>query len=541
MNPRTWRPLLGGAVLLLTLSFIPTESWIALGLAVTHRGALEAVTREALEELPWVLRALAALGFIWLATLHLNVRPVDAPRGGAPRWVLPLVALAVATTFVRVCVLHDGMISGDEWNNYFTAALFAQGHVVATPPPDPEAFRFTYFVTAGNHYFSIFPPLWPAILAAGIRLGIAPWVNLLLALAGVVLAARWDKGRRPWILWLLVLSPMFVLTAGSYFASVAVFVLVLAQLWALRRWIEAAEGGRASAPSWALASGLLWGAGFAAHYPTAVGAGIPPLLYALWRVGRRPHAFWAGFAMAFGGALWLGMLGGYHHTLHGGPPWLLPALLYEHALLRIQPSIGLLARGVAYTALHALRLVAWTFPLLPLLALAGVRKRRPGDALFLWAIVGLVALYFFYPSAGGPQYGPRYYFGLLGPLAILAARTLEEFGHTRGGRAFRTVLIVAAVALFVARVPIEERRSASVNAPFRLARAAHLDQAIVFMRNVNRSDTGRNLPGWNGPVLFVQDVGARDSALVTRYPGRTTWLFSRAGGDARLDRWELAR
>jgi hypothetical protein len=409
---------------------------------------------------------------------------------------------------------------------------------VAVPPPDPEAFRFTYFVTVGDHYFSIFPPLWPAILAAGIRLGIAAWINLLLALVGIVLAARWDRDRGPWILWLLVLSPMFVFTAGSYFASVAVFVLVMAQLWALRRWIEAAEGGRASALGWALASGLVWGAGFAAHYPTAVGAGIPPLLYAVWRLRRRPNTIVASLAVVFGSALWLVALGAYHHALHGGPPWLVPALLYEHALLRIEPSIGLLARGVAYTALHALRLVAWTFPLLPLLALAGVRKRLPGDALLVWAMVGLVALYFFYPSAGGPQYGPRYYFGLLGPIAILAARAVVGLGLTRSGRAFRVVLIVAAIALLVVRLPIEERRSASVNAPFRLAAASRLENAIVFMRNVNRSDTGRNLPGWNGSVLFVQDLGARDSTLVARYPGRGTWMYSRPGGRPRLDRLE---
>jgi hypothetical protein len=234
--------------------------------------------------------------------------------------------------------------------------------------------------------------------------------------------------------------------------------------------------------------------------------------------------------MKLGGTAGLVALGVYHHAVHHGVPWLFPAALYEHSLLDLRPSIGMLARGAAYTALHGLRLLAWTFPLLPFLAWMGARRPAPGNVLLLGSIAGLIAFYFLYPSAGGPQYGPRYYFGLLGPLAILGARGL---GATP--RSFRVLLFACAVALFAVRVPLEAARAARVNAPFRLAAAARLDHAIVFLNNVNRSDSGRNLPGWNGPILFVQDQGRRDSTLLARYPDRAAYRFFRISGEARLE------
>jgi hypothetical protein len=521
--------LLAVALLLVLVSLVPAPAWSALGMHATHRGGLEAVTLEALAELPWVLRAVAALLVLGSVLPWSRDTMPEARSAPAWQWILPLAVLALAVAVMRIFVLHGGMISGDEWNNAFTARLFAQGRVFDLPPPDPEAFRFTYFVTHGGRYFSIFPPLWPALLALGEKLGIGVWINLLLALAAALLAARWDKARGPWILWLLLLSPMFVFTAGSYFASLTVCALVLLLLWTVRRWIESAR------LAWALAAGLAAGALFAAHYPTAIGAGIPPMAWALWSERRRTGTLASLLAMKAGALAGLIALGAYHHAVHGGPPWLFPLALYDHSLLAIHPSLGLFARGLAFAALHGLRLLAWSFPLLPLLAFAGARRRAPHDALLVSAMAGLVAFYFFYPSAGGPQYGPRYWFGLLGPLAILGARGVAMLGESRGGRVFRGALVACALLLFALRVPLEERRSARINAPYELAQRAELKDAIVFLNNVNRSDTGRNEPGWNGPVLFVQEGGARDAALRALYPGRAAYRFGWTSGKAQLE------
>jgi hypothetical protein len=535
------------AVAALAASFAPPDGLANLGARALGRGSLEDVTVEVLAELPWLLRGLALLALAWLALRPaLASAPPAAPEPGGPRaGRLALAAIVagglVLAALVRAFVLREGLISGDEWNNEFIARLFAQGRLWDRPPPHPEFFRFTYFVTLPDRTFSIFPPLWPAILGLGHALGIGGWIHLAVAGGAAWLVGRWHAPRRARTgriaAVLLVLSPMFVFSAASSFASPTVLLLLVAALACLRRGLE--PGARTTV--WFLAAGLLWGLGFAAHYPTAVGGGLPPLAWAVWKAGRARGSAAPALAVAVAALGPLAALGAYHHALHGGPPWLLPAALYEESMLRPELGLALVAKGVAYTALHAVRLLGWTFPLLPLLALPGLAAalgrgpRAAEERLLGLAVVGIVVLYAAYPSAGGPQYGPRYWFGLLGPLALLAAPTVERLARPHRGRAFLAVLVAASVSLFVVRARIEGARAAVVNAPFRLAEAARLEHAIVVMQNVNRADRARNAPGWSAPVLFVPDLGAeREGELRARFPDRAFHTYRRGPGGPEL-------
>jgi hypothetical protein len=262
---------------------------------------------------------------------------------------------------------------------------------------------------------------------------------------------------------------------------------------------------------------------------------VPPLLYGIWR--SRAGGRWRAGLMAFLAAgVPLAALGWYHHRLHGGPPWLFPVALYGESMLRPGLTPSVLAQGCAYTALHMLRLFGWTLPLLPALAWLGRGERNPRNLLLWLSISGLVTIYFFYPSAGGPQLGPRYYFGLLGPLAILAGVTIERLWQSRRGRAFFVALLAASLGVYALRAIREHERSARFNAPFRLAADAELENAVVFMRNVSRGDGARNPPGWRSPVLFVPDLGVRNHRLLALYPGRGVYGYSWSSEGPRLQR-----
>jgi hypothetical protein len=519
--------LLALAVVLLALSFLPGDALVDFGERVMRRGALEAVTVEALHEVPWILRALAALvlALAW-------IRPESGTGTAAPAAAAGIaVVIGVAATLaVRAFVLRSGMISGDEWNNEFTARLIEQGRAWATPPPHPDFFRFAYFVTLPDRTFSIFPPLWPAILAFGHAVGIGGAVNALVAGAAAALVAAWNRSSDAALATalVLVLSPMFLFTGASWFASPTVLLATIGELWCLRRALEP----EARTGAWLAAAGCAWGLLFTAHYPTAVGAGGPPLLYALWRLVTDRRSLAPVAAAVVGAAVPLAALGAYHHAVHGGPPWLLPAFLYGESILLAEGfDARTLVKGAAYTALHAARLLAWTFPLAVILALVPQRGRAVRDDALLWlALVGLVALYALYPSAGGPQYGPRYYFALLAPIAILAGRRLARLAGTRSGRAFASVLVASALVLLAVRARTESERAARENAPFRLAEQARLSNAIVFMRNVNKADHARNPPGWYAPVLYVPDLEGREAELLALYPRRTPYLYRRGDG-----------
>jgi hypothetical protein len=277
-------------------------------------------------------------------------------------------------------------------------------------------------------------------------------------------------------------------------------------------------------------AGLAWGLLFAAHYPTAVGAGLPPLVVTAWAIARHrdgARSLVAPFFALVFAAVPLALLGAYHHALHGGAPWVLPASFYEESMIRLRFDPGVLLRGAAYTALHLVRLLGWTFALLPLLAFFAPRPFGFPNRLLWLSIAGLVVLYGFYPSAGGPQYGPRYYFGLLGPLAILAGQAWPRFAATARGRAFLAVLVAGSLVLFGVRTRLEFVRAAEVNAPFRLAAENRLHDAIVFMRNVNRADHSRNPPGWSSSVLFVPDLGERNAEMRALYPERSVFVYRR--------------
>lgn len=113
----------------------------------------------------------------------------------------------------------------------------------------PRAAFNMWFVDDRWARFGIFPPGWPGVLAAGIELHAAHWVNPLLhaATVGCVAAAAWRLGgRRSGLLaaFVYALSPQALLLASSlmshtlvaFGAAVVALVCVHLLLGSARRW-----------------------------------------------------------------------------------------------------------------------------------------------------------------------------------------------------------------------------------------------------------------------------------------------------------------
>lgn len=174
---------------------------------------------------PWIIGAVTALGFWWVAGATLEVEP----------------------------------ISTDEASYLLQARIFAAGAVTAPAPPLPEFFEQPWVVVTPRIY-SKYPPGNALVLAPGVALGL-PWLMpLLLAVVnGALLFAILRRTLGPaaalltWSAWILSLMAMSWQT--SYFSQVPLMACWLGALVAAARWT--AGGSR----RWIVLAGLLLGYG----------------------------------------------------------------------------------------------------------------------------------------------------------------------------------------------------------------------------------------------------------------------------------------
>ena len=221
-----------------------------------------------------------------------------------------LVAFAVAL-HIAVDVLEGVPHVQDSVTYLFQAETMARGALTAPAPPLAAAestahFDQEFLLVRDDRWFGKYPPGWPALLAAGVRLG-APWlVNPLLAALsialifrlGVTLGARGSRGAGeqggvrhasrvtpnslpaslPTALLtavLLATSPFFLIMSGSLMAHPAelfwALLFMLAWAKALARPLVTHH---APAARWAVVAGLALGALFLTRQFTAVTIGL---------------------------------------------------------------------------------------------------------------------------------------------------------------------------------------------------------------------------------------------------------------------------
>jgi hypothetical protein len=154
-------------------------------------------------------------------------------------WPVAAVVFLVLCAAVLVGLYIDsGVTYPDESAYRFQARVFASGRLYAEALPGadmgipvPRPIYFEHHIFRGTRWFVKYPPGWPAILAIGLRLHLAPLVNPFLGAALVVLTffmARSFFDNRVALLsvLVLVLSPFFLanIVGSMSHASCAVFV-----------------------------------------------------------------------------------------------------------------------------------------------------------------------------------------------------------------------------------------------------------------------------------------------------------------------------
>ncbi|UCH78797.1 MAG: glycosyltransferase family 39 protein [Candidatus Coatesbacteria bacterium] len=474
-------------------------------------------------------------------------------------WVVGLVGLASALASAFLGHLSLGG-EGHTWGErelLFQARIIASGHLTAAAPATEDAGPdFLVGPEEGlreGRWFSIFPPVAPALLAVGEALGRPGLVNAALGLLTAFVLFGW--GRRlvgddvALLATLLYAASPFVLFANASFqAQPAFLLLLLLFMWTGEEALRTGEAGAA------VLAGVMLAALFGTQPYASLAAAIPAVGLALYLArrgrGRRPLPYLAAGLAA--GAL---ALLAYNYATTGAPlrfPW----AYGENRILGVpvpglSPALILLTTRRLWTL--ATDLHGW--PLLSLLpALAPLcLKKLPSALRFSYAVAALTLVLFLLPHAEGIPYGAAAYYGLL-PAALLGGAyglTLlpewlrGKWGFPAGTAAAAVVLAVAAgTAPYLASVePIyrhywgfPEGKKPWVTPQLGAALEEwQVWEAIIFVAPEERcGGPPPNDAALENRIIYARDRGERNEAFAAHFPPRPYLLcdyreFERTG------------
>ncbi|MBV8199894.1 MAG: glycosyltransferase family 39 protein, partial [Acidobacteria bacterium] len=321
----------------------------------------------------------------------------------------------------------------------FQGRIFASGRLYEPPPPVPELFAHQNVILTPTRWCTPYSPGWPLLLAVGWLLH-APWLinPLLLALA---VAGTWLAGRRLYdpctgvlAAAALACSPFALLMAADAMSHVSALCATVWCLAMLAGAVAATEGsGWRQQRRRLVAAGLLGGFALLIRLVTAVTLLAPAVLWCAIELGRRRRLTAVGW-MALGVAPCLAVLAAHNAAVFGGPLVTGHAFYqperYSHGGSALVPWQAAMRHSLPWY-LHHLNGCLWGLPWGDLLLFAPLllaRPRRAADAMLAACAASLVVAHSFFYYGDIIYSGPRYAFESLGPLSLLAARSLRTMG-----------------------------------------------------------------------------------------------------------------
>jgi hypothetical protein len=460
------------------------------------------------------------------------------------------VILAAAAIAVIFCIvsLRAFPNSGDEYDYVFQAETYLAGHLWNPLSPLHEWFSHSHIFEKDGKWVAQYPPGWPSIIALTELVGMPPYLAspicaLLLALAFMRLCHDLAEAQGMFIgVALLVLSSFFALNAASYFSHIATAIFGVMFISYGLRYLDDAK------LSAALSCGASLGTvGFIRPISALLFAA--PFVVELALRAKKVH-FIRSLWIITGATPFLAVSLLYNYMITGNPFLVVTSWGYPLLKLGFHPSdeVGNVVNIVDTSVMmvkHFVRLVEWTSPLL--LALYGVclfRKSTTGSLRSYDFIFPMFVLfYLFYPSTGGNQYGPRYYFEALPFFILTIASVLPQYLAMKTScwkprivrSAFAAHLVFAYTAIpvlaFEMRRIVDERMEL-----FDLVKAHKLSHAIVVIRSATGTlaamepkDLTHNGISLTGDVLYAIDFNHDYSKLRARYPDRCLYFFERPG------------
>ncbi len=477
--------------------------------------ALAFATRDDREVEPWQFLSAAGATSIGLVALHalamrcggLATRTWEATQR-CP-WSVLATGVAIGGVAIGTLVLDRIPHVSDEIAYQFQARTYAAGRLWLPTPPLVDRFELPHVLVDGERWYGIFPPGWPALLAAGLRAG-APWlVNPLLAFASLGLFAALTRraglapAERAIAVATLTLAPCFVVQAATLMSHLASLFLLLLLWWAVAGLLE--RGGLVGRLLCGLLAGGALAGGLLVRSFDFVAAGAPLGAWLAWRslhghgtgsvdAPSRGRAIAALLFLAIGGALGVALTLAYQRELTGDP-LTVPAVRYFEAQgsgrfgVGFGADMGTTDHGPEWPGywpsdvprVSGHRLIEWfrdtgNAPLALLLLAAAAARRAWRDPRALTrvvlasgaAVITAYALHFYH----GIAYGARHWFLALPAFAIAVGTTLGSLRVELASRLWLTLLLHALLLGLAPRLHEYAGRYRGVSGELRDASAA---------------------------------------------------------------------
>lgn len=480
-------------------------------------------------------------------------RPASAPPqdflvSARPPRIVPIVLFAISLALPAVIAI-DGFEAvphvPDEIAYLFQARIFAGGQLWAPAPGPPDFFLQEHVIAQSGRWFAKYPPMFPALLALGVRGG-APWlVNALLSALTALLIYRITRELAGWrwglVAWLLALtSPFFVIMGGSMMSHSACALFVTLFVWLS---VKALQQRRYAA---ALGAGVALGLALLTRPYTALLAALVVAGYGAWLWSKKPVVMRALLGIAVGASFFVSAFLFWGDSLseeRRGP-------LDSYSAYHASDTLGFGSdRGAGWlktwgswghTPAKALRsahqflghtshyLFGWPPMLSFCLVVACFRWGRPPDIvwLLLALFVALVIGHMFYWATQHIAFGARYWFSAVPGLIVLSALGLR--GLARGHFGPRCVAAVLAVLIAINLTAYMPRRlrelpryGAIGSALAREVERRELRDALVFVRTeglMYNDGFSLNDPFLRRGPIFARDLGERNTELMALHP-----------------------
>lgn len=498
----------------------------------------------------WLAVAAAAIvpAYFWAAALtryfpRLTLRIAGLLTHRAFAYTI-LAAGGALVLWAATHVLGPRALDFDETTLDFQARIFARGRLAAPAVAGEENLDTAFFrakteVMRGGRWFSIYPPLHPALLAAGKLFHWPKAPGVLASFAGLFLVL--SVGRREFgalgsffAVAFTAFSPFFVFVQASYLSE-ATFIF----------WVGLAWWAASYVPSYPRLAFSILGLALGAAWLTREYGALIVAPGVLWLAARRRPAEvknvsqWFAFGILPFLAAWV-----FYNWRQTGNLFLPPRFFSDISHVgydeRFTPlsSLSALARNLAVLSTDAF---GWPCVcLLPAVLRFLMIKRPLSDwekasyATVLIAVVAHLPI-----RNAGISYGARYYYGAWFSLVFITTSFFVILAATRPpvGEGFAAALAVALIGInltfYLPRVTARYAGRPWGNyslwvdgAGRRAIESLGIKRAVVVVRP--REWCLSSIPGspfLDDEIIFARDAGPRNASLKRLFPDRDIYVL----------------